>query len=184
MKRLYFIYPSLHIDHDELGKIISEAQFKFDVPFHHIKVIGSKHQGFSFMDKNENGTIKYVHEKSDIDLAIIDSSLFNKLATNTMIETRNFTDKTKFKSNNPSSKHTFDYFSYYRKNLISGFIRPDSLGRYEDRKLFEDFSRDMLEEYNTKISAAVYLNEMCFIERLNKQIHQFYEMREVKDGLK
>lgn len=184
LKRLYFIYPTLHVNHDKLGNIINEAQIRFSTSFHHIKVIGSKHQGFSFIDKNKNGEIKYVEDKSDIDLAIIDSQLFNKLSTNTMIETKNFKDQTKFKPNKPDSKYQFNYFTYYRKNLISGFIRPDSLGCYSDRKLFEEFSEDMRSEYNIKVSAAVYLNETSFIMRLEKQICEFYEMREVKDGLK
>lgn len=186
LKRLYFIYPTLHVDHDDLGKIIKEAQKRFDTSFHHIKVIGSKHQGFSFIDKNKNGKIKYVEETSDIDLAIIDTHLFNKLSTNTMIETENFTVRTKFKNNlfDNNGKLSMNFFEYYRKNIMSGFIRPDSLGSYNDRKLFDDFSNDMKSEYGIKISAAVYLNEVSFILRLNKQIRGFYELGEVKHGLK
>lgn len=184
LKRLYFIYPTLHVNHEELGDIINEAQKRFNTSFHHIKVIGSKHQGFSFMDKNGDGEIKYVQDDSDIDLAIIDSYLFNKLSTNTLIETNNFQDKTKFKPDKFMGKNVLNYFSYYRKNLISGFIRPDSLGCYSDRKLFNDFSEDMKSEYDIKISAAVYLNEISFIMRLDKQIRQFYEMRVIQDGLK
>ncbi|MFA1512642.1 hypothetical protein ACDN41_25775 [Priestia aryabhattai] len=176
LKRLYFIYPTLHIEHDRLGEILIEAQKRFKTSFHHIKVIGSKHQGFSFIDKYKNGKIKYVEDTSDIDLAIIDSYLFNNLLTNTMIETENFTLRTKFKKP--------DYFQYYRKNIMSGFIRPDSLGCYRDRKLFEGFSKDMEGEYGIKVSAAVYLNEISFITRLNKQIRGFYELEEVKHGLK
>ncbi|MBR0584966.1 hypothetical protein HF326_18105 [Bacillus altitudinis MN12] len=185
LKRLYFIYPTLHVNHEELGDIINEAQKRFNTSFHRIKVIGSKHQGFSFMDKNGDGEIKYVQDDSDIDLAIIDSYLFNKLSTNTLIETNNFQDKTKFKPDKfMGKKNVLNYFSYYRKNLISGFIRPDSLGCYRDRKLFKDFSEDMKSEYDIKISAAVYLNEISFIMRLDKQIRQFYEMRVIQDGLK
>lgn len=184
LKRLYFIYPTLHVEHDELGDIINEAHKRFGTSFHHIKVIGSKHQGFSFMDKNNNGKVKYVQDESDIDLAIIDSSLFNKLSTNTMIETNNFKDKTKFKPNKFIGKNVFNYFNYYRKNLMSGFIRPDSLGSYSDRKIFDNFSEDMKSKYEVKISAAVYLNEVSFIMRLEKQIQEFYEMREIQDGLK
>ncbi|OBZ10924.1 hypothetical protein [Bacillus sp. FJAT-26390] len=185
LKRLYFIYPTLHVDHDQLGNIIKEAQRRFGTSFHYIKVIGSKHQGFSFIDKNNNGQIKYVEDTSDIDLAIIDSDLFNKLSTNTLIETENFALRNKFKSPFVDrAGRQFNYFEYYKKNIMSGFIRPDSLGCYKDRKIFDDFSKDMKADYGIKISAAIYLNEISFILRLSKQIREFYDMEEVRDGLK
>lgn len=185
LKRLYFIYPTLHIDPEVLSNIIKEANEMFEVPFYHIKVIGSKHQGFSFIDKNKNGKIKYADDKSDIDLAIINSTLFNKLVTNTLVETENFKDRTKFlaprKLENGS---TFNYIDYYQKNLSYGFIRPDSLGSIKDRRKFKEFSKEIKGSYGIKCSIAVYLNEISFITRLNQQIMRFYEMEEVKNGLK
>lgn len=180
LKKLFLVYPTLHVDHDVLGDVINETHLHFDIPFHDIKVIGSRHKGFSFVDKNKDGSIKYVTDKSDVDLAIINTELFVKLVTNTLIASKNYTDRSVFPPNKPG----MHYFNYYKKSIISGFIRPDTLGCYEDREYFKNFFRELSKDTKLNISAAVYLNETCFFMRLEKQIQGFKQLEEVKNGFK
>lgn len=176
LKKLFFLYPSKKIDSDILHEIIEKTCEEFDVPYQSIKVIGSTHLGFSFIDKNESGNIKYYDDsnKSDIDIAIVNTECFLNVHQKVVIDTKDFTDLTQFKT--PSLKR------YYEKNHLHGFIRPDSVGSIDECEKWESFFTDLSEDYGLNISGALYLNETSFLNRLNKQLAKFKEIEEVKNG--
>ncbi|OFI01419.1 hypothetical protein CLOACE_21440 [Clostridium acetireducens DSM 10703] len=93
-------------------------------------------------------------KNSEIYVAIINKALFYKLFSKTLKETDYYTDLTKFSS--PKNHQ------YYMKNITLGFIRPDTIGSVKLRREWLRFFKDLSNEYNISISAAIYLDENCF----------------------
>lgn len=178
VNKLFFLYPSKKIDLEILHEINLKTSEFFSIPYHDIKVIGSSHLGFSIIDKNKNGNIKFFNDEcpSDVDIAIINSTIFNEVLKNTYSTTNNYTDNTHF--NKPVN------VNYFRKNISSGFIRPDTIGCNEIRNQWLNFFKDLSNEFDMKISGAIYLDEIFFINKLNNQIEIFKKMKEIQDGIK
>ncbi|BBM13547.1 hypothetical protein ABVF54_05715 [Enterococcus mundtii] len=178
IQKLFFLYPSLKVNVDLLHKITSQISITLNIPYHDIKVIGSSHTGFSFIDKDKKGTVKFYDSTapSDIDIAIINDSIFIDILEKTVIRTENYSDNTAFKNAHLSQ--------YFKKNIPSGFIRPDSIGCEVTREKWVRFFSDLSSEHDLKISGAIYLNETFFIKRLKKQIETFQNIEEVQNGIK
>ncbi|KAF5087383.1 hypothetical protein DSECCO2_49450 [anaerobic digester metagenome] len=178
IQKLFFLHPTLKIEIGLLHRITKQISDTLAIPYHDIKVIGSSHTGFSFIDKNETGNVKFYDQSnpSDIDIAIINNKLFVDILEKTATKTDNYTDNTSFKSK--------DSLKYFKKNIPSGFIRPDSIGCEETRNFWFRFFSDLSSEYDLKISGAIYLNEVFFILRLKDQLNKFQNIEEVKNGIK
>ncbi|EAD2957876.1 hypothetical protein D6O80_14055, partial [Listeria monocytogenes] len=116
------------------------------------------------------------NKPSDIDIAIINSDLFVDVLEKTVKKTDNYTNNTYF------SKQ--DSVNYFKRNISSGFIRPDSIGCDETRNMWLDFFSDLSNDYDLKISGAIYLNETFFLERIKNQLHKFKNITEVQSGIK
>ena len=143
--------------------IIQEISKNLEIPFKNIKVIGSAHIGFSLVKPLESSEIKYYDETSDIDIAIISKSLFYKLYKSTVMNTSYFKDNTNFSS--PVSERLF------KDNLLKGYIRPDTIGDKILRKEWLNFFKGLGKEIEIKISAAVYLDEDAFHNKLKEAIN-------------
>lgn len=178
IKKLFFLHPTLKIDVELLHKITKQISDTLNIPYHDVKVIGSSHTGFSFIDKHKSGSVKFYDDDnpSDIDIAIINSGMFISILEKTTITTDNYTDNTSFKNN-----HSLLYF---KKNMPEGFIRPDSIGCAETRNKWLNFFSDLSSEYDLKISGAIYLSEVFFVQRIKKQLYVFQNIEEVKNGIK
>lgn len=169
--KLFFTYPSTKIDKDKISEITNLISSEFDIPYHDIKVIGSSHIGFSLVKPYNENRIKLFDEDSDIDFAIVNRNLFYKLFTLTLKATKFYTDLTTF---NNAHSH-----KYYINNLPFGFIRPDTIGDKSFRSKWLRFFEDISHDYNIKISAAIYLDEQCFHQRINKAFNMYIERMEL-----
>ncbi|HBL8239553.1 TPA: hypothetical protein LTU01_002871, partial [Listeria monocytogenes] len=178
IQKLFFLHPTLKVDVDLLHQIIKQINNRLNIPYHDIKVIGSSHTGFSFIDKSRTNKVKFYDDNkpSDIDIAIINSDLFVDVLEKTVKKTDNYTNNTYF------SKQ--DSVNYFKRNISSGFIRPDSIGCDETRNMWLDFFSDLSNDYDLKISGAIYLNETFFLERIKNQLHKFKNITEVQSGIK
>ncbi|NFC76910.1 hypothetical protein EXM99_09185 [Clostridium botulinum] len=166
--RVFFTYPSKKLDRDMISDIIGEISNEIKIPYHDIKIIGSSHLGFSLVKPYNTNEIKLFNSKtSDIDFAIINKSLFYELFSKTLEETSFYTDLTKFA--NPKN------YQYYMSHIALGFIRPDTIGSVELRVRWLRFFKDLSNEYNLKISAAIYLDEKCFHQRMEKAFKIYTE---------
>lgn len=178
IQKLFFLYPTLKIEYDLLHKITKQISDELSIPYHDIKVIGSSHVGFSFIDKLEPGSVKFFDDDkpSDVDIAIINSNLFTSTLEKTILKSEGLTDNTSFKN--------VDSFKYFKKNVPLGFIRPDSIGCEETRNSWLDFFSELSSNYGIKISGAIYLSEVFFVQRLKKQLNLFRNIEEVQNGIK
>ncbi|MEQ5703772.1 hypothetical protein AB7W83_16405 [Providencia rettgeri] len=113
VKKLYLSSPSVGFMNtdDSTYVILNQISNKFSVPFKHIYVTGSAHIGFSLKTSNE-----YSKGSSDLDIAIVDGFLFDKILNGIVDDTFNFTKKSSFKS--------FEVYKSYINNVARGFIHP------------------------------------------------------------
>ncbi|WP_455544461.1 hypothetical protein [Intestinibacter sp.] len=166
--KLFFTYPSACLEFENISEIVNRVAMEFKVPYHDIKIIGSSHLGFSLVKPLKENTIKFFNsDNSDIDIAIINKELFLHIFSLTMKTSNFYNDLTGFKDRNS--------FNYYKKNVISGFIRPDTIGDKKFRSKWLRFFDDISEEYNIKISAAIYLDEECLHNRLENSFKIYIE---------
>lgn len=166
--KLFFTYPSTCLELENIAQIINIVSNELKVPYHDIKIIGSSHLGFSLVKPDKENTIKFFDSNnSDIDIAIINKELFLDIFSLTMKTSNFYNDLTEFKDRNS--------FNYYKKNVISGFIRPDTIGDKTFRSKWLRFFDDISEEYNMKISAAIYLDEECLHNRLENSFKKYIE---------
>ena len=67
--------------------------------------------------------------------------------------------------------------------MLKGFIRPDKIGDKNYRTKWLRFFEDISQEYDIKISAAIYLDEECLHNRLESSF-KIYSERMGFDGIK
>ncbi|MDU1006313.1 MAG: hypothetical protein E7A63_14770 [Clostridium butyricum] len=174
--KLFFTYPSTNVDTNTISLMTNQIASEFKIPYHDIKVIGSSHLGFSLVKPYGTNQIKLFNmNDSDIDFAIVNKELFYKVFSLTTKSTNFYSDLTTFSS---AKNH-----HYYMSNLPLGFIRPDTIGNTEFRSNWLRFFEDMSHDFNIKTSAAIYLDENCFHQRINKAFKIYIE-RMGLDGVK
>lgn len=126
---------------------------KFSIDAHQIYVCGSSQLGYSYIKQKE-----FTPKESDLDLAIISSTLFSKYFSIAIKETNGFSDLIKFENQTQSSSF-FSYISRY------GMIRPDLFPRSTEKTLFFGFFDKLSSEYRDhfkNINSAIYVSETAF----------------------
>lgn len=174
--KLFFTYPSKCLELEKISKIISAISKKIKIPYHDIKVIGSSHLGFSLVKPKDQNKVKFFDKQtSDIDIAIINKELFYHIFMLNMKSTSFYTDLVGFIDKRD--------VQYCKKNMLKGFIRPDKIGDKNYRTKWLRFFEDISQEYDIKISAAIYLDEECLHNRLESSF-KIYSERMGFDGIK
>ena len=173
-RKLYLSYPtSAFVDKHEVEyEIRNRVRNLYQIPISSVQVIGSAKTGFSLIKKTD-----FKRGESDLDLAVVDVSLFNRL-WETSYEASNGFEANKFQdilingvAKAGSGKERFlDY-------LYRGVISPDFLpaGTYR-AKIFQDFARitDSYKDDFKKISAFFYCNEFFLQEKLKDTIDKHW----------
>ncbi|MEX9889656.1 hypothetical protein AB7W78_04335 [Providencia rettgeri] len=165
VKKLYLSSPSVGFMNtdDSTYVILNQISNKFSVPFKHIYVTGSAHIGFSLKTSNE-----YSKGSSDLDIAIVDGFLFDKILNGIVDDTFNFTKKSSFKS--------FELYKSYINNVARGFIHPFYFPFGNTRKNWFDFFNELTldhKESYSKISACLFSSEESFKNRQKYSINYF-----------
>lgn len=144
---------------DLLYEIKRTVATHYDLPLHQILICGSAHLGCS-IHKDRN----FVAGTSDLDLAIVSSTLFASIHSKVIEATRSFTDLRRFDRRDGIS--TKDEFARYVSER--GMIRPDLLPRIPIKSEWFDFFTELSAKHAShfkKISAAIYLSEACFASK-------------------
>ncbi len=156
VRKIYLTYPTKAlVDREELQyEIFNEISTHFCIPINHIQVCGSSKVGRSF-HKDAQFTPKF----SDLDIAIIDSSLFLKYAEIVFNETKGFMDLTKFTNKDVNN---FDNYSNY---IAKGIFRPDYMASCKERAEWHRFFHTLSLKHNDyfkSINAGIYLSQVFF----------------------
>lgn len=146
--------------------ILNEVCDHFSLPFSAIKVVGSAQTGYSYFSKGD-----FSPGTSDLDIAIISSTMFQFYSQEAYSITRGYSDLSRFRRKNGIS-----VAQGFRDYLSSGFFRPDLM---PNSKLKDDwfgfFNRlsNKHAELFHDINAGIYLSE-CFFEMKNASIVEAY----------
>lgn len=153
--KLYLVRPSFIFYEGEFDdciySIYKEVSDKFNVPISSVYITGSAHLGFSLKDEHDFSS------NSDLDIAIIDSGLFNKIFSKILDESQEYQNRTIFRST--------DDLKRYQKNICRGKIHPLYFPIGETKKDWDKFFSNISKTYSdffTKITGCVYLSEECF----------------------
>lgn len=156
--KLYLIRPSFIFQEEPLLDIIysiyKDISKYFDIPISSIYITGSAHLGFSLKDDHDFSC------DSDLDIAIIDSNLFNKYLNKILSESNGYTRNDGFFRN-----EIHDNLYSYKKNICKGKIHPlyfpNGNTKIEWRHFFDKISREY-SKYFKNITGCIYLSEECF----------------------
>jgi hypothetical protein len=170
-RKLYLSYPtSAFIDQHEVEyEIRDRVRRLYNIPLSSVQVIGSAKTGFSLIKKTD-----FKRGESDLDLAIIDASLFNRMWEEAYEMSRGY-EATRFQDARQDGGQIVvgSGRSSFLNYLQRGILVPDYLPSGAQRaKIFSDFER-ITETYKQdfkKVSAFFYCNEFFFQEKLKDTI--------------
>jgi hypothetical protein len=175
-RKVYLSYPTdvfkdkLDIEFD----VLNEISEYFNIPFNHIQIAGSAKTGYSYHKKKE-----FILGKSDLDIAIIDESLFTKYLQVSYRTTRQYSDLTKFHSKKEGVTGNDIYISFL-KYIAKGYFRPDLMPDCTEKsKWFEFFSKlsDKYFEIFKSINGGIYCNQYFFESKQSDNIKKYKELR-------
>lgn len=153
VRRFFIVHPT-HAFNDELtvaDDILNRVSINFKVPINDILVCGSAKLGFSLTKDTP-----YKPGTSDLDLAIINNSLYCNLFNKVLIETENYSRGDLFRKNS---------LQRYKYGINLGMINynfiPDIPLKKELLVFFDEISRDYRNLFSG-ISCCFYMSEDNF----------------------
>lgn len=157
IRKVYLAYPTkAFIGNEERQYVImNEISCFFEVPIMSIQIAGSAKTGRSFHKQRD-----FSPGNSDLDVAIIDSNLFQKYMELIFNETRGYTDRSGFKIK--GGKSTSDeYIAYLTKGIFRADLMPTGEARQSWSKFFGLLSANHGDLFKS-INAAIYLSQVFF----------------------
>jgi hypothetical protein len=136
----------------DLKNLIFEAS---STPFSMIKICGSAYWGKSF-----NTELEFRPGESDLDVALIDSSLFVRALSEVRSLTWNFSNLTYFPSATPSAPTLFQDYAY-KKGIIRLDIMPRTKTKQSLDAIAQKASRQFKDHFS-KVTLAIYDSEESF----------------------
>lgn len=161
VRKVYLSYPTFAFqDKDDLKyEIFNEISKFFGVPFTSIQITGSGQIGRSLHKKRD-----FQEKTSDLDVAIINSSLFIQYMEIVSNETNGYRDVSKFPidiDNGGTVKQ--QYLAYLGKGIFRPDLMPSCKKRADIRSFFGRLSTKHSNIFKS-INAGIYLSE-CFFEK-------------------
>lgn len=169
-RQLYFLSPSFAFN-GNLGLQLNLYEKICDflkLPLSAIRLVGSGHTGFSLVKNTP-----FDKNKSDLDIAIVDSGLYLDFFQLAFETTDGWRDVTKFSGSARKQKETKeDFLRYLRK----GVIRPDLMPSSPQKAEWENFFGKLGDEYSNfcnGISAGVYARELFMAAKQESAIDAY-----------
>ena len=169
-RKIFLSYPTaVFLNGEDLEfEILNKVKIFFDIPFSAIKIVGSSKTEKSLHKENT-----FTPKVSDLDVAIIDSSLFLKYVEISYKATSGYSDLTSFRR--ISGRATYnDFFKYISK----GIFRPDLMPRCSEATDWKRFFSQISAEHNgifKSINAGIYASEYIF-EAKHSQLIENYKI--------
>lgn len=149
-------------------KIKSRVSGHYKIPYSAVCFTGSAQIGFS-ITKNT----KFEVARSDLDIACVDSRLYENVWSDIIDTTRAFTDDTKFSGLSPAK-----IFLFKETMLRRGMILVEDMPRSTlSRKLLE-FEQAISREHRIffgKMSVAIYMSEYAFCWKQDSSLKSLME---------
>ncbi len=131
-----FFFRSVHSPRDDEYRMRKDFATTCGVSIHDVTIIGSARVGYSLKNSNFRefdsnfNTSRRDKDRSDIDLAIINTNLFNSISETIYDLSRHFEDawiRSNWLTNQYYTDGTRNIFIDYLKYIAKGWIRPDYL---------------------------------------------------------
>ena len=154
-----YYFENNHNDNEEFN-FKKELAESLNIHIRDIAIVGSAKLGFSIKPEESNSGL-YLYksfdfnytqdnseEKSDIDIAIISSSLFDKQLLELYKYTRSYKDLSGFRGNS---------YAPHSKSIVKGWLRPDRIPKdYNISNTIDDFRKEYKNKYQRKINFGIY----------------------------
>jgi len=168
ISRRLFLYdfPSVFVQDSDRGfSILNTICEHFKVPFTSVKIVGSAQTGYSYFSRSD-----FLPGQSDLDIAIINSALFQQYSAEVYWFTHAYKDLSKF-----PRKDGISTANPFREYLSCGYFRPDYMPNFQLRAdWFQFFNR--LSNHHAAvfkdINAGIYLSEVFFEMKQTSLIHE------------
>ena len=159
---LYLINPStIFLENDELRSCFYNIYFqisvKFNIPIGCIFLTGSAHIGFSWKKGHD------FSKDSDLDVAIVHSSLFNQVFIKILEETDSYRLTHLFSKNGHTTG--LEKLQSFKEKLTQGILHPLYFPKAEFQTDWNQFFHKLTREnkaFFRKITGCIYLSEECF----------------------
>lgn len=175
-RRIYFLSPTLAFEKEpdrELDIYQSVSKF-FHIPFNSIQIVGSAKTGISLIKNSP-----FSAETSDIDIAVIDQSLFMSYVETAFTISEGYVRNDLFPKDK-SGRPTSDSFKYY---LTKGMFRPDLMPYCPERARWMSFFSKLSGKHRgfcSGMSAAIYASSVFFEWKQSMVIDKFIAARSSK----
>lgn len=167
-RKIYLGYPTaVFIDNEDTEFEIRNAVANhFKISFTSVQIAGSAKTGYSYHQQQD-----FVPGESDLDLAIIDQSLFFYFTQEVYKFTKGYSDLSKFPRKEGKST-----FPRYKECLAFGFFRPDLMPTFPLKNEWFDFFRKLSVGYVKmfkNINSAIYATTFYFEAKQSSNIELY-----------
>lgn len=168
VRKIYLSYPtSVLVGKEERQfQIFNEISEYFNIPIMNIQVVGSSKTGYSFHKKTY-----FNHSTSDLDVAIIDSNLFQQYTEWVFKNTNGFTDRTSFPLHDGKSTYP-QYINCIAKGIFRPDLMPTGRKRLNWLKFFGQLSSKNKDLFKS-INAGIYLSQTFFEFKQTSNINEY-----------
>lgn len=173
-RRIYFLSPTAAFAKEpdrELQVYLNVSEF-FDIPFNSIQVVGSAKTGISLVKSTP-----FTAEGSDIDIAVVDQSLFMYYVEKAFTISEGYVRNDLFPKSKDDGKPTT---SRFKECLSKGIFRPDLMPYCPERAEWMSFFSKLSSshrEFCSGMSAALYASSVFFEWKQKIAIDKFIAAR-------
>ena len=176
-RRIYFLSSTVAFEKEpdrELQVYLNVSNF-FDIPFNSIQIVGSAKTGVSLIKNTP-----FTAEGSDIDIAVVDQSLFMHYVERAFTISEGYVRNELFPISKVDGKPTT---SYFKECLAKGIFRPDLMPYCPERAKWLNFFGKLSSdhrEFCSGMSAALYASSVFFEWKQKIAIDKFIAARRSK----
>lgn len=174
VRKVYLAYPTKAFVGDEERQylIMNEISCFFEIPIMSIQIAGSAKTGRSFHKQRD-----FNPGDSDLDVAIIDPSLFQKYMEIVFKDTKGYTDRTGFQIRD--GKSTADeYIAYLTKGIFRADLMPSGNARNTWSKFFGLLSARHGDLFKS-INAGIYMSQLFFENKQRSAIKNYIDNKAI-----
>jgi len=174
VRKVYLVYPTKAFigDEERQYNILNEISCFFEIPIMSVQVAGSAKTGRSFHKQRE-----FKAGNSDLDIAIIDSNLFQKYMEIVFKDTKGYSVRSSFPVRD--GKSTADeYIAYLTKGIFRADLMPSGEARKSWNKFFGSLSRKHGDLFKT-INAGIYMSQLFFEKKQRSAIKNYLENKAI-----
>lgn len=156
-RKIFISYPTkVFVGNEDVEfQIKNEISEFFNIPIYHIQIAGSAKTGYSYYQDKE-----FIEGESDLDIAIIDLSLFLRYTEIVYKVSEGLRKREAFPNKNGKN-----VYNYYCENIAKGMFRPDLMPICEEKKAWNKFFNKLTQQYFRRfksINAGIYASQYMF----------------------